>query len=176
MHRVSFGRHRLDVWTTATDHTRRCLARAKVRKVLNDDGNSELFGLLLSCDEEPLIAVEQRCDPGPAQAFFPGALLTSSGRTLFVGAGRRILAFDAERLVELWEDRLVVGFWGWAQHGSVVLMSAETELFAFGEDGRKLWTAFVEPPWGYEARGGSVILDVMGKKTKIDLQTGQNLT
>jgi hypothetical protein len=51
-------------------------------------------------------------------------------------------------------------------------MSAELELAAWDVHGRKLWTTFVEPPWGYRVEGGRVRLDVMGRGSSFDLTAG----
>jgi hypothetical protein len=53
-----------------------------------------------------------------------------------------------------------------------ILLSAELELAAWDTDGRKLWTTFVEPPWGYTVEGDRVHLDVMGNKQSFTLRDG----
>ncbi len=51
-------------------------------------------------------------------------------------------------------------------------MSAELELAAWRITGEKLWTRFVEPPWGYDVVDGQVNLDIMGDKTTFSLEKG----
>ena len=119
----------------------------------------------------PLLVVAQRFDPCVA-GFDPGVLLVPETRVLFVGAGTRLLAYDLTGPRRLWEDVADVGFWGWAQHGEYVLMSAELELAAWDTRGRKLWTTFAEPPWAYRVEGDQVRLDVMGRELCFHLNVG----
>jgi hypothetical protein len=91
---------------------------------------------------------------------------------LFLGAGEDILAYDVVKLARLWEDTAELGFWGWRRHGDFVVMSAELEVAAWDTAGRKLWTAFVEPPWSYEVVGNSVELDVMGARSSFSIAAG----
>jgi hypothetical protein len=51
-------------------------------------------------------------------------------------------------------------------------MSAELELAAWDLRGNKLWSIFVEPPWGYTVDGEQLHLDVMGMKASFDLVGG----
>jgi hypothetical protein len=121
--------------------------------------------------EWPLLTVAQRFEPCVA-GFDPGVLLVPETRVLFVGAGTRLLAYDLTGPQRLWEDVADVGFWGWAQHGEHVLMSAELELAAWDVNGRKLWTTFVEPPWSYRVEGDQVRLDVMGRESSFSIHDG----
>jgi len=91
---------------------------------------------------------------------------------LFVGAGERLLAYQLDGPKRLWEDRADTGFLGWNQHGDTVLMAAELELAAWDTTGRKLWTMFVEPPWGYQVNDGTIELDVMAKKQMFGVRDG----
>ena len=52
------------------------------------------------------------------------------------------------------------------------MMSAELELAAWNLEGRKLWSAAVEPPWEYAVENGTVRLDVMGKMQSFDITQG----
>jgi hypothetical protein len=122
--------------------------------------------------EWPFLVVAQIYSPSADGGFHPGVLLVPEARTLFVGAGERLLAYELDSPRRLWEDAAEVGFWGWTRHDDVVLMSAELELAAWGIHGRKLWSTFVEPPWGYEVVGGRVELNVMGKKSSFPLSAG----
>ena len=123
----------------------------------------------------PSLVVAQRFEPCVA-GFDPGVLLVPEAAVLFVGAGTRLLAYALDGPpLRMWEDRADVGFLCWAQHGEVVLMSAELELAAWDVRGRKLWTTFVEPPWGYTVAGDDVRLDVMGRVSTFLLAEGPGL-
>lgn len=121
----------------------------------------------------PGLVVTQRYAPAGA-GFNPGVLVVPKRRQVFIGAGTRLLAYEARSGAwrRSWEDRADVGFWQWRRHGSVVLMSAELELAAWSTDGTKLWTRAVEPPWSYRVEGGRVVLDVMGAVCSFGIMTG----
>lgn len=119
----------------------------------------------------PFLIVTQRYSPS-AECFFPGVALVEEGSRLFIGAGERILCYDLESVARIWEDTADTAFWSWCRHGDVVVMSAEVELAAWDVRGRKLWTAFVEPPWEYAVEGDVVHLDVMGSKSTFSLRSG----
>jgi hypothetical protein len=81
--------------------------------------------------EWPRLVVTQRFAPaGPG--FAPGVLLVPAQRQLFIGAGTRLLAYQARsgRWRRCWVDEAEYGFWGWRKHEDVVVMSAELELAA----------------------------------------------
>ena len=122
--------------------------------------------------EWPFLVVAQIYSPTADGGFHPGTLLVPETGILFVGAGERLLAYLLDGPRKLWEDVADVGFWGWARHDDVVLMSAELELAAWDIHGRKLWSTFVEPPWDYEVIDGRVELDVMGKKSSFLISVG----
>ncbi len=119
----------------------------------------------------PSLVVAQTFSPSLA-GFDPGVLLVPETRTLFIGAGERLLAYCLDPLQRLWIDKCDVGFWCWMQHGRHVIMSAELELAAWDCAGKKLWTTFVEPPWDYRVDGSRVHLDVMGRKSEFELEKG----
>ena len=145
-------------------------ALAEEFALVSPDGEACLVAVATG-DEWPSLVVAQRFEPC-AGGFDPGVLLVPGTRVLFVGAGTRLLAYRLDGPDRLWEDAADSGFWGWAQHGEVVLMSAELELAAWDAHGRKLWTTFVEPPWGYRFEHGQVHLDVMGRTSSFDLHAG----
>jgi len=89
-----------------------------------------------------------------------------------VGAGERVVAYDLATPRRLWVDGADTGFLGWAQHGDVVVMSAELELAAWTTRGEKLWSTFVEPPWDYTVVGDTIRLDVMGNERSFLLRGG----
>jgi hypothetical protein len=106
--------------------------------------------------------------------FEPGVLLVPETATLFIGAGTRLLGYHstADQWSQVFVDEADMGFWNWRRHSNVVLMSAELELAAWSLEGTKLWSRFVEPPWGYTVTGDVVHLDVMGKNSQFDVHTG----
>lgn len=120
----------------------------------------------------PSLVVEQRYSPGPISGFQPGIHVAEDASTLFVGAGTRILAYDLTAPRRLWEAAVDCGFWGWRQHGAIVVMSAELELAAFGAQGTRLWSSSVEPPWHYAETDGQIQLDVMGNITEFPIAVG----
>ena len=120
--------------------------------------------------DHPTLALALRYEP--AWEFSPGVLVVPETDVLFFGAGERLLAYDLAQPARLWEDVADTGFWGWARHGEVVIMSAELELAAWSLEGTKLWTRFVEPPWSYEVRDDVLELDIMGVKSEFSLRGG----
>jgi L-alanine-DL-glutamate epimerase-like enolase superfamily enzyme len=119
----------------------------------------------------PFLVVAQRYSPS-GSGFNPGALVVPETDVLFVGAGVRLLAYDLADSTRIWEDLADFGFWNWARPDEHVLMSAELELAAWDLHGRKSWSTFVEPPWGYEVREGQVELDIMGNKSSFPIGLG----
>ena len=119
----------------------------------------------------PFLVVAQGYHPAGG-GFGPALLLVPETQRLFVGAGERILAYDLGSLRRLWIDGAESGLTGWAQHGDVVLMSAELELAAWTTAGEKLWTTFVEPPWTFAVEEGAVRLDAMGAQRTFSLHAG----
>jgi hypothetical protein len=123
--------------------------------------------------EWPRLVVTQRYAPsGPG--FSPGVLYVPEQRQLFIGAGTRLIAYQARSgpWRRCWVDEAECGFWSWRQHDDVVIMSAELELAAWRADGTKLWTTFVEPPWSYQVVSDQIALEVMGAVRTFDLTTG----
>jgi hypothetical protein len=51
-------------------------------------------------------------------------------------------------------------------------MSAEVELAAWTTSGEKLWSTFLEPPWGYFIESETLELDVMGTIRRFPVATG----
>jgi hypothetical protein len=123
----------------------------------------------------PELVVAQTFWPS-AGGFDPGVLLVPETEILFIGAGERLLAYRLGPFERLWEDKCDMGFWGWRQHGTHVLMSAELELAAWDCHGRKLWSTFVEPPWEYQVQENRVQLDVMGVKSEFDIANGPQIS
>ena len=104
--------------------------------------------------------------------LFPlGVALVPETGVLFVGGGQVARAYSLREPVEhLWDEVVECGFWSWRRTDDVMVMSAELELAAWSIDGQKLWTRFVEPPWGYEVVDGIVHLDVMGALSTFPLR------
>ncbi len=134
-------------------------------------GSSVCFVSVGRVQEWPFLVVTQRYSPAVA-GFFPGVLLVPETQKLFMGAGRRLLGYDLSRPARLWEDEAECGFLAWGRHGQTVLMSAELELAAWDVGGGKLWTRYVEPPWGYTVTEDIVAVDVMGTVSRVHLRSG----
>lgn len=119
----------------------------------------------------PFLVVAQRYSPA-GYGFSPGALLVPETKLLFIGAGERLLAYDLEIPKRIWNDSTYCGFFNWKQFNRIILMSAELELAAWEINGKKLWSTFVEPPWGYQVKDNKVVLDVMGKISTFNIELG----
>lgn len=138
----------------------------------SDDAGVSFVGLRRHGADHNEIVIAQRFWPS-GSGFDPAALITSDPDRLFVGAGERILYFDLDRGTLIWEDVVEMGFWGWSLHADVVVMSGELSFTVFDRAGAKLWSTFVEPPWGYECAANTVTLDVMGVKARYRLRSGE---
>jgi hypothetical protein len=139
---------------------------------LSAEGTLLVVGVAPADASAPTLVVSQRFEPGPGSGFQPGILVVPETSVLFIGAGTRILAYDLLRPQRLWHDEAEMGFWFWRRHRDVIVMSAELELAAWDIHGQKLWTTFVEPPWGYTVREATLSLDVMGTVTSFPLASG----
>lgn len=121
-------------------------------------------------DEWPFLVIAQRYDP--AGGFSPGAILVPETKLLFVGAGNRLLCYTLDPASRLWEDENNGGFWFWQRYGNIIVTGAELEFAAWTIHGRKLWTAFVEPPWEHTVQEDMVHLNVMGTTSMFPLDVG----
>ncbi len=141
--------------------------------ILNPDGRFYFLGL--SKGEAgsgwPSLVLSQKYQDSK-EIFSPGALLAAETSLLFVGAGERLLCYDVEKQVRLWEDWTEFGFWKWNRFEDYILMSAELEFAVWDLSGQKLWSTFVEPPWEFEVQGPFVHLNVMGQLRKLRLSDG----
>jgi hypothetical protein len=138
----------------------------------DDSGSADCFVSVGRVLEWPTLVVTQRYAPS-GSGFIPGALVVPEERMLFIGAGRRLLAYDLLGPARLWEDQAECGFWSWSRHGSTVFMAAELELAAWDVSGRKLWSRFVEPPWHFSVADETVTVDVMGSLSNVHVRTGK---
>jgi hypothetical protein len=139
-------------------------------------GGADRRAVAVGDGEWPGLVVTQRYAPaGPG--FAPGVLLVPETRQVFIGAGTRLLGYEARSGLwrRSWTDGAEYGFWSWRQHSDVVLMSAELELAAWTVAGDKLWTTFVEPPWSYRVDDGQVRLDGMDTVSTFDLHAGPRI-
>ena len=139
-----------------------------------DINNSEGKNCFVSVgrnNDWPFLVVAQRYSPF-GYGFNPGILLIPETNILFVGAGERLLCYDLLKPRRIWEDFTEVGFWHWSQFEKFILMSAEIEFAVWNQEGKKLWSTFVEPPWGYQVKDNKVVLDVMGKMSTFNIELG----
>jgi len=120
----------------------------------------------------PSIIVAQKYQDAQ-QAFRPGVLVVPETSLVFIGAGERILCYDIQKRERIWQDHTQLGFWGWSQLGEYVLMSAELEFGVWTQNGEKLWTTFVEPPWDFKVLGQTVELNIMGAPRHLNLADGK---
>jgi hypothetical protein len=140
--------------------------------IRSSDGTALFFAVQSRALNWPELAVALRFEPEPQQGFHPGFLLIPEYHLIVVGAGTRLLAYGLSPVRQLWEDCADVGFWQWKRHGDIVFMSAELEFAAWDVQGRKLWSTFVEPPWGYQVDEGEVTLNVMGRISHFNAASG----
>lgn len=123
-------------------------------------------------DTWPFLVITQRYEPA-GFGFYPGVLVVPETRRLFLGAGKRLLAYDLSGPTRLWEDAADCGFWFWSRWGDVVLMGAELELAAWDLEGHKLWSRFADPPWEYRVEGDTVVVKDCRAHERISLLTGE---
>ena len=119
----------------------------------------------------PTLVITQRYEPAEA-GYDPAVLLVPETHTLFIGAGRRLLAYRVDTPQRLWEDVTEAGFWEWNQYDDTVLMSGELELAAWNLRGEKLWTMPLRPAWDYHVDHGQVHVDQQGRKSVFALREG----
>ena len=123
----------------------------------------------------PMLVVAQRFELSEA-GFDPAALLVPETRTLFLGAGRRVLGYQLDPPRRLWEETVDAGFLEWGRRGQVILMSAELQLGAWDLAGQKLWSMPLEPAWEFHADQEKLHLDVQGRHEVFPLRDGPNKT
>lgn len=121
--------------------------------------------------ENPRLALEQKFFPVDYGAV-PGLLLIPETAVLFIGAGRRLVAYNLAEPARLWLDEPDGTFWRWRQHGNVVVMSASHEVAAWNTQGRKLWSQLVEPLWNYEIIDNLIRINVLNRSVEFPLASG----
>src|SRR5690606_11067166 len=114
--------------------------------LLGTDGTALVTTVSSSSHAWPELVIALRFSPGPEAGFNPGIVVIPEHDLLFLGAGETLLAYELTAPRRLWADAADTGFWGWQRHGDVLVMSAELEMAAWDVRGKKLWSAFVEPP------------------------------
>lgn len=140
----------------------------------NSEGRLFFFGVRRGNRGWPSLVSAQRYVDA-RRSFTPCVLLVPETSLVFVGAGERLLCYDADKGEKLWEDFTPIGFWGWRNCSSFVLMSAELEFGVWNQFGKKLWSISVEPPWSLEVVNSVVQLDVMGNIRKYRLADGEQV-
>jgi hypothetical protein len=135
------------------------------------EGGELCFVSVSDSQHWPTLVVAQRFELAAA-GFDPAAMLIPETHTLFIGAGRRLLAYRLDNPQRLWEDKTDAGFWEWTRHDDTVLMIAELELAAWDLHGKKLWSMPLQPAFEYHVDHGKVHVNVMGRKTVFGLREG----
>lgn len=153
------------------EHYRKHAVLLEEFELSSSDGKFCFFAVGQQLDWPDLV-VAQRYQPA-GYGFCPGILIVPETATVFIGAGVRLLAYTLNTKPErLWIDQADVGFWSWSRFGEFVLMAAELELAAWTTRADKLWSTFVEPPWGFSVSGDTVNLDIVGAKSTFNIATG----
>ncbi len=138
----------------------------------NPEGEFVTHSIFSEANTHPDLIVIQKSTPSPRDTFCPGILITLKTDLAFIGAGERLLCYDLKEKKRLCEDTAALGFLQWKQFNDTVILSAELEMAAWDSTGKKLWRAYVEPPWHYIVDGETVTLDVMGEIEKFNIRTG----
>jgi hypothetical protein len=123
-----------------------------------DPPNADGRPLLIAVDApdgETVLEVFQRYEQHGG-AVWPSLVLVPETSTLFLGIGERLLCYNLAAPARLWEAHVDMMFWGWSRHGDVVLMESELELAGFDLCGRRLWTAYFEPPHEFRVEGDHI--------------------
>ena len=123
-------------------------------------------------DEWPFLVVAQRCIPGENSGFHPGAIIVPETDILFIGGGKRLLAYDLKVLKRLWEDEASICFRSWNRSGDVILMSAEDELAAWDIHASKLWSTFADPPWSYSVIDDTLMFEMAHETSFFPIRKG----
>jgi hypothetical protein len=175
---IGIGEWNVIAWRDPPGSLSAYLDHASLREDFNDpggDGDGYLFvGVAAPGDEWPSLVVTQSFSPA-GEGFTPGVLVVPESERVFIGAGSRLLCYTRtalRRWERQWRNDDLRWFWGWRQHGDLVVMSAETELSAWTTLGEPLWTTWVEPPWTYDINGDVLRLDVAGRATEFPARSG----
>jgi len=119
----------------------------------------------------PFLVVQQEYKP--MKLADPGVLFVPETGRMFIGAGRRLLAYQLEEPKRLWEAHVDEEFFSWQRHGNVVVMAAQDELAAWDLNGEKLWwTTEPEHQWSYSVEEDIVTLEIGGRTLKFSLEEG----
>ena len=174
MFRITVDRYTLSMSSSLPATYDEYRKRVKLVEIFDSGGQGEGYFYLSVAqgNDWPFLIVAQRYAPGPESGFHPGVLLVPETQLLFIGAGERLLAYRLGPPEKLWEQEVMIGFWGWQRYQQFVIMSAELELAVWNIHGEKLWSTFVEPPWSYTIERDTIHLDVMGKQSSFSLPFG----
>jgi hypothetical protein len=146
---------------------------AKLSEQLDFDGVGKLcyVAVSVSGDDWPRLVVAQRYSPSEA-GFHPGVMVIPEAYIAFIGAGRRLLAYDLKVPRRLWMERSACAFRRWEQSGDIVLMHDEMELAAWTTASQKLWATFADPPWSCRVDGEQVVLSDYQQTRSFLLRSG----
>jgi len=174
MFRISINEYTLAVSDDYPNIYNEYHKRARLVEILGSyEAEGAVCFVSLSKDSDwPFLVVVQKYSPEPESGFDPGVMFIPETHFVFIGAGKRLLAYTWDPPEKVWEEHVMGGFWGWRRYQQFVIMSSEIELAVWDIHGRKYWSSHVEPPWYYTVDGDTMNLDVMGKKTSFSLQHG----
>jgi hypothetical protein len=140
---------------------------------INNSDGENMFLSITEGKDWPEIVIAQRYNPSVINGFYPGVLIIPEKELMFLGAGDTISLYDLKNKNKKWKDSVDLGFWGWSIYNQYVVMSAECEFAIFTNEGHKLWTTFVEPPWDFKIEFDIVELDIMGNKKHYNISDGK---
>jgi hypothetical protein len=146
--------------------------RARIVENIDDSYNNPLtcFIVVNKNNKGCLFALKLTFEP--QGGVYPGVVLIPETDVLFIGAGETLLAYRLDEPSKLWHDTNDAGFHSWARYDDVIVMSAELEVAAWNIRGEKLWSMYVEPPYGYTVKNGIVHMDRMEGKLEFPLEAG----
>lgn len=168
----NIGRYRINVEQyKLPDLYAKYIKHAKLAEEYDlDNRGGETFFISVGDKENwPFLTIAQCYEPC-AGGFHPGFLVIPESDLLFIGAGQRILLYDLKQVKKVDEDFYNEGFLGWIRYRDYVIMLAELDVTCWKLSGEKMWSRFVEPPYNVQFEDNKIILDIMGKKIKFDIE------
>lgn len=124
-----------------------------------DDADADLFIAVREDWKEPFLAIERKSEV-PAYGPPPDVLVLPEHRSVFVGLGLEVSVYGGTPTVRRMQfDDL---FWSFARWKDLVLVQAETDLYACAPDGSIVWRRFIDPPHSIRVEGDVVVIEEFG--------------